>query len=148
MTKNLAIVQLSVLAAIGAFLIGSPSAREIKPDGFDDRSAVVLAPAEKAYVLTQMRLFVESIQAVAEGLGEGDLAEAAAARGMKRNSNDPAFPATLQAKLPDAWKQFGRGLRLGFDGPAQGLADGQNARQSLKQLSQLTTNCIGCHAAY
>jgi mono/diheme cytochrome c family protein len=57
-------------------------------------------------------------------------------------------PPTLRAKLPDAWKQFGRGLRQGFDALAQGLADGQDAKQSLKQLSQVMTNCIGCHAAY
>lgn len=151
MTKSSTILLLSLLAAIGAFLIGAPSAEEIKPDGFDEREAVVLAPAEKSYVLTQMRLFVESIRVIAEDLAEGDLAkaaDAAAARGMKRNANDPAFPATLRAKLPDAWKRFGQGLRQGFDGLAQGLANGEDARQSLKQLSQVMTNCIGCHAAY
>lgn len=151
MTKSLTTVRISLLAAISAFLIGSPSAQEIKSDGFDDREAVVLAPAEKAYVLNQMRLFVASIQAIAEDLAEGDLAkaaEAAASLGLKRNINDPAFPSTLQAKLPDAWKQFGRGLRQGFDGLAQGLTDGEDARQSLKQLSQLMMNCAGCHAAY
>ncbi len=80
MTKSSAITQIGLLAAIGALLIGAPSAQEIKPDGFEDREAVVLAPAEKAYVLNQMRLFVESVQAVAEGLAEGDLAKAAEAR--------------------------------------------------------------------
>ncbi len=68
---------------------------------------------------------------------------------MTRNINDPAFPATLRAKLPDAGKQqFGRGLRQGFDGLAQGLADEQDSRQSLKHLSRVMTNCVRCHAAY
>jgi hypothetical protein len=141
----------SLLLAVGAFSMGLLSAQEIKSEEIDDRAAVVLSLSEKAYVLNQMRLFVGSIQSITEGMAAGEpsrAAEAAAARGLTRNINDPAFPSTLAAKLPDAWKQFGGGLRKGFDRLAQGFADGQDSKRSLKQLGELMTNCVGCHASY
>lgn len=143
--------KMSLLLSAMIFSTGMLFATEIKSDEADDRRAGALSPSEKAYILNQMRLFVESIQTIAAGLGEGDLAraaDAAAARGLKRNVKDPAFPSTLAAKLPDAWKQFGGGLRRGFDSLAQTIADERDTNRSLKQLSGLMTNCIGCHASY
>jgi hypothetical protein len=61
-----------------------------------------------------MRLFVISVQMIAAGLEAGDRAqagEAAAARGVKRNASDPAFPLRLSTKLPLQWKQLGGGAR-------------------------------------
>jgi hypothetical protein len=136
---------------VGAALIGSLAAQDIKTDAGDDRITVALTPPEKAYVLGQMRLFVESIQGITAGLAEGDTVlagEAAAARGAKRNANDPAFPPTLGAKLPQEWKQFGGGMRKGFDVLAQGIADHEDTNRSLKQLSEVMKNCMGCHASY
>jgi hypothetical protein len=143
--------KISLLLAVGAFSMGLLSVQEIKSEEIDEREAVVLSPSEKAYVLNQMRLFVGSIQSIAEGLAAGEpsqVAEAAAARGSKRNINDPEFPSILAAKLPGAWKQFGGGLRKGFDRLSQGVADDQDAKRSLKQLGELMTSCAGCHAAY
>jgi len=74
--------------------------------------------------------------------------EAAAARGIRRNANDPAFPPTLGTKLPASWKQFGGGMRKGFDSLAQAISDKQDTSQSLRQLGELMKNCIGCHASY
>jgi hypothetical protein len=98
-----------------------------------------------------MRLFVTSIQTIAAGLGADDRAqasEAAAARGAKRNANDPAFPPTLDAKLPPQWKQLGGGMRRGFDALAQGIGSGEGAQKSLEQLGVVMTNCVACHATY
>jgi hypothetical protein len=143
--------KLALSLVAGAIFIGSPLAQGIKIDDGNDRTALILTPPEKAYVLDQMRHFVGSIQAIAAGLADGDPAqavEAASARGLKRNADDPAFPPTLGAKLPDAWKQFGGGLRKGFDTLAQGIANKEDTSRSLKQLSEVMTNCIGCHASY
>jgi len=117
----------------------------------DERIALALTPPEKAYVLGQMRLFVASIQTIADGLAHGDAAqaaEAAAARGAARNAHDPDFPASLNEKLPADWKQFGGSLRKGFDGLAQSLAQGEPQSQSLARLADLMRNCVSCHASY
>lgn len=146
MMRSLGLSVLIVVACGGAV-----SAQEVRTGDGDDRTALALTPPEKAYVLDQMRQFVISIQSIAAGLADGDGAravEAAAARGSKRNAGSPAFPPTLGAKLPETWKQFGGGVRGGFDGLAQGISEQQSPTRSLRQLGELMTNCVGCHASY
>jgi cytochrome c556 len=143
--------RLGLSLLVSAFFVGTVSAQDVKTDYGNDRAALTLTPPEKAYVLDQMRHFVGSIQSIAAGLADEDRAravEAAAARGLERNANDPAFPPTLAAKLPDAWKQFGGAARKGFDILAQGIADGDDTNKSLKQLGEVMKNCVGCHASY
>jgi hypothetical protein len=98
-----------------------------------------------------MRLFVVSVQMIAAGLGAGDRAqagEAAAARGVKRNASDPAFPPRLSTKLPPQWKQLGGGARKGFDGLAETIGAGAATQKCLEQLGIVMTNCVACHATY
>jgi hypothetical protein len=145
-----------VLAAILALLVlacsvGVTSAGEAAPGDKDSREVVVVTPVERNYILSQMRMFVTSIQTVAAGLGADDraqAAEAAAARGLKRNANDPAFPPTLDAKLPQQWKQLGGGMRRGFDALAQSISAGDGTQKSLEQLGVVMMNCVACHATY
>ncbi len=139
------------LVLAGVLCAGTLAAEEATIDDGNGRTALALTPPEKAYVLLQMRQFVESIQIITGGLADGDKAaavEAAAARGLKRNQNDPAFPSTLGAKLPQEWKQFGGSTRKGFDALAEALGKDGDAKQPLKQLSEVMKNCVGCHASY
>ncbi len=123
----------------------------IKAGNEEERCSLALTPPEKAYVLAQMRYFVESIQVISIELADGDhtaAAEAAAARGLKRNQNDPAFPQTLGTKLPKEWKQFGGNTRRGFDALAEEIGKSEDPRPSLRQLGEVMKNCVGCHASY
>ncbi len=143
--------KLGLLLAGVCLFAGTLSAQEVTIDDGNGRTALALTPPEKAYVLLQMRQFVESIQIITAGLADGDRSaavEAAAARGLKRNQNDPAFPSTLGAKLPPEWKQFGGSTRRGFDMLAETIGKSDDPRQSLKQLSEVMKNCVGCHASY
>jgi hypothetical protein len=147
---NLRCIVLAAAAALPAvaFTAGAGPAEEA--GDADGRTAVAVTAAERAYILGQMRLFVVSIQTIAAGLGAGDRAqasEAAAARGLKRNANDPAFPPALGARLPAQWKQIGGGMRKGFDTLAQTIGDG-DTQKSLEQLGIVMTNCVACHATY
>jgi hypothetical protein len=145
-----------LLAAVSAlpvfaFSIGAGLAQDAGPSDKDSREAVVVTPAERNYILNQMRLFVVSVQTIAAGLGADDRAqagEAAAARGLARNANDPEFPLTLGPKLPPQWKQLGGGMRKGFDALAQTINAGGDTRKSLEQLGIVMTNCVACHATY
>jgi cytochrome c556 len=117
----------------------------------DSRQAVAVTAAEKAYILEQMRLFIGSIQTIAEGLSTGDnakVAEAAAARGRRANANDPHFPAGLGAKLPPLWKQMGGGIRGGFDELADAAKSGAPKEKSLGILAATMRNCVACHQSF
>jgi hypothetical protein len=145
--RRIVLAAAAALPAV-AFIAGAGPAEEAGEA--DGRTAVAVTPAERAYILGQMRLFVISIQTIASGLGAGDRAqagEAAAARGLARNANDPAFPPTLAAKLPPQWKQLGGGMRKGFDALAQTISTG-DTQKSLEQLGIVMANCVACHAIY
>jgi hypothetical protein len=146
-------ILLAAVSAVPLFAcsIGAGLAEDATSGDKDSREAIVVTAAERNYILNQMRMFVSSVQTVAAGLGAGDRAqavEAAAARGAKRNANDPAFPATLDTKLPPQWKQLGGGMRRGFDALAQGIGAGDGTEKSLEQLGIVMTNCVACHATY
>jgi len=132
---------------VPALLSSALSAGEL----LDNRTPVALTPTEKAYVLGQMRLFVESIDTIVAGLADGNSSEAeetAAARGSIRNQSDPAFPKTLGAKLPPEWKQFGGNTRKGFDTLAKEISGSGDIKVPLKHLGELMQNCAACHASY
>lgn len=136
----------AVLLAV-VFWSGSVSAQEAG----DTRTPMALTPTEKAYVLGQMRLFIESIQTIAAGLADGnrtEAGEAATARGLARNQGDPAFPQTLNAKLPPEWKQFGGSTRRGFDTLAHDISSSGDLNVAMKQLGEVMKNCVACHASY
>ncbi|MEF3366634.1 hypothetical protein V3H18_08825 [Methylocystis sp. 9N] len=117
----------------------------------ETRSPVALTATEKAFVLGQMRLFVESVERIVTALALGDAAaaaEAAAARGARRFQAENIMPATLSEKLPEQWRQFGRPMRAGFDALAQGVANGEDRNRSFARLGDVMRNCVGCHAAY
>lgn len=141
----------AIYLVAAALVFACISSQEIKADNEDARNTLALTPPEKAYVLLQMRQFVESIQVISAGLADGDRAaatEAAAARGLKRNQNDPAFPKSLGAKLPMDWKQFGGSTRRGFDALAEEIGKSEDPRPALKQMGEVMKNCVGCHASY
>jgi hypothetical protein len=134
-----------------AFGMRATFAEEAGAGDRDSRDTIVVTPAERDYMLSQMRLFVTTIQIIAAGLGADDriqASEAAAARGLRRNANDPTFPATLELKLPPQWKQLGGGMRRGFDALAQSISAGDGTQKTLEQLGVVMTNCVACHARY
>jgi cytochrome c556 len=98
-----------------------------------------------------MRLFVESIQVIAAGLASdhmGDVTEAAAARGMRRNANDPNYPKSINAHATALWKQMGGGVRRGFDELADAAQSGAPREKQLAILAETMKNCVACHQTY
>jgi len=137
-----------ILAALFAFALAATAAAD---PAEDTREAAVHTKAERAYILGQMRLFLTSLQTMTEGLAEGKLdavAEAAAARGLKRNANDPDFPKTLGPKLTPLWKQMGSGTRKGVDQIAEAAQQGESKDKILGLMGETMKNCVACHQTY
>ncbi len=117
----------------------------------DTRQPAAFNAVERAYILDQMRLFIQSIQAINEGLATGQMAavaEAAAARGMKRNADDPNFPKSINLHATPLWKQMGGGVRKGFDALADAAKDGTSTEKQLQILADTMKNCVACHQTY
>jgi len=132
------------------FLLAAAPASLADP-GEDPREPAAFNSIERTYILGQMRLFIESLQLIAAGLASdnmGDVEEAAAARGGRRNANDPNFPKSINAHASPLWKQMGGGVRKGFDELANAAQNGAPKEKQLAILADTMKNCVACHQTY
>jgi hypothetical protein len=116
--------------------------------GTDNRIAIVVQPAERNLVLTEMRAFLVSVQAVMNAALAGDMdAVAKAARKSGVPSQDQV-PSSLVGKLPLSFKTMGFDTHRAFDQLALDAEQLGDPEHSLQQLGNLMNNCIACHQAY
>ena len=114
----------------------------------DRRTAIVLEPAERSLVLTEMRGFLIAVQAITEAVTRNDAkAIAAAARPMGMAAAG-GVPATLAAKLPLEFKQLGHGVHEDFDRLALDVDALGDVKHAHTQLSETLKKCVACHALY
>ena len=135
---------LGVIAAMGyTFLV---TGKTVPAD--DRRSAIVLEPAERSLVLTEMRGFLIAVQAITEAVTRNDArAIAAAARPMGMAAAG-GVPATLAAKLPLEFKQLGHSVHEDFDRLALDVDALGDVKHAHTQLSEMLKKCVACHALY
>lgn len=114
----------------------------------DGRNAIHLTSGERDFVLGEMRAFLESVQGVAQGLVDQDMA------GIAKNARAVGMGATgnetlaLMGKLPLEFKMLGMSTHKAFDIltlEAEGLG---NAEVVLGQLADILLKCTTCHAGY
>ncbi len=131
------------IAVIAFFFIRGTTTK-----GDDGRTAVVLEPAERNLVLTEMRGLLAATQGIVEGATKGDLqaiAKAARSGGMAAAADvNPA----LMAKLPLEFKQFGLGLHRDMDDIAKAAESGTPVPELLKMTSAVLGKCVTCHAGW
>jgi len=112
----------------------------------DARTAILLEKNERDLVLSEMRIFLESIQQIASGISDNDMkqvAEAARQSGLRGE-----VPGSLIGKLPLSFKQLGFDTHRKFDALALDAQDMEDPGHALSQMNTILGNCVGCHAAY
>lgn len=124
------------------FIRGSTTA------GTDGRTAIVLQPAERDLVLTEMRGLLSSTQGILEGANQGDvkrIIQASRAAGMASAADvNPA----LMTKLPLEFKTLGMSVHHDMDEIAKAAEGGTPAPEILKMTSNTLTKCVACHSAW
>jgi mono/diheme cytochrome c family protein len=117
-------------------------------DSTDGRVSIELNGAERDLVLSEMRMFLSSIQTMTENVPKGNMeAIVIAARTVGRAAQQ-AVPATLMGKLPMEFKQLGFDTHTKFDQLALDAEQMGDKDQVLEQVGKLMQNCVACHAAY
>ncbi len=132
------------IAIVSSLLAAAPAAAQ------DLREPAARTPAERVFILNQMRLFLGSIQAITAALPAGDMATVVAeatARGRK-GTPPSAIPPGMKAKETAAWTAMMGGARRGFDEIAESAAAGAAPLQVMGQLGETMRNCVACHQAY
>lgn len=135
---------------ISSLFLGALASSGRADDIVDQREQVFRTEAEKAFVLDQMRLLLNAITEIEEGLGTDDLnlvAREAAARGRKANMT-LARPPSLAAKESEAWKAMFFSVRSGFDAVADQARAHAPAATINKTLADTMRNCVACHQTY
>ena len=136
--------------AIPCLVLGVLASSGRAEDMVDTREQAFRTEAEKAFILDQMRLLLNSITEIEQGLGTADMdrvAREAAARGRKANVT-LARPPSLAAKESEAWKSMFVSVRNGFDAVADQAKDHAPAATINKTLADTMHNCVACHQTY
>ncbi|MFQ5644353.1 MAG: hypothetical protein ACE5FQ_11740 [Thiogranum sp.] len=114
----------------------------------DGRTAILLEPAERDLILTEMRAFLGSVQGVLIAANSDDMktvVEAAQKSGMPPPGQ---VPNALVGKLPLSFKTLGFDTHKRFDQLALDAEQLGDREHTLEQLGELMNNCIACHAQY
>ncbi len=114
----------------------------------DGRTSIVVTADEKAFLMADMRLFLEAVEGIIAATGDGDLdavIEIATERGVAATGNET--PA-LMAKIPLDMKQLGMGTHDYFDTIAGIARDTGDATEVTKGMGVLLARCTSCHASY
>ncbi|MGV3665562.1 MAG: hypothetical protein ACO1NV_05485 [Leptospira bouyouniensis] len=117
----------------------------------DSRTAIHLTPAERQLVLTEMRALLEAVNGMLNGLGEKDYekaAKSAEAVGMGLVASLEHQEKTILLKLPVSFKKLGFGTHEKFDSIAAKIRKKEEIHSILKDMDELTKNCVACHASY
>ena len=116
----------------------------------DAREPAVRTEAERAFILGQMRLFLQSTQAITVALGKGDLkiVEAEAAARGRKGTPASSIPPGMKAKETPAWGAMMGGARAGFDDLAIAAHEGAPTTALIGMLGETMGNCVACHQNY
>lgn len=120
--------------------------------GTDERKDIVLAPAERDLILSEMRLLLKAVHGVVTGLASQDqeadrtqIEQAARSAGMDMAAD---VNPVLMAKLPLPFKQMGLSIHQDMDALADAIVQKETPQQILQRLSSMTARCTACHDVY
>lgn len=114
----------------------------------DHRRPIVMNAEEAAHIRLEMRLFLSGVHKIVTGAAHNDMkmvAEAAESVGMAAAHD---VPPALREKLPLEFKKLGHATHSGFDELARDAAGIADPNLALRQLGELMSNCVSCHATF
>ena len=144
-TCSLIIIVLIAIIAGGAYKFIFQGSVAPSSDG---RLALQLTPAERDFVLFEMRTFLNSVQKITDGVLKKDFELIATSAKEVGATAQNIMPGTLVGKLPLAFKQLGFDTHTRFDQIALDAEQLGDEEHTLTQLSELMQNCVACHATY
>lgn len=114
----------------------------------DGRTAIVLEPGERDFILREMRGFLVGLQRMDEALSRGDMQEVAKASRTLGTPKTHDVPVAIMGKLPLQFKRLAFGVHGDFDSIAAEAERGAKPERTLGQLSDVLRKCTACHESY
>jgi hypothetical protein len=140
-------------AAIGLWIVTAAAATyayvATRPQmSADGRTALDLAPQERAIVLGEMRTMLGSVRGIVAAAADGDMEGVREAAHASGNVMQRTVPAELMLKLPGDFKQKGFAVHSAFDEIAVAAQQRETVEMILMRLGEQLDRCVGCHAEY
>ena len=148
MTSKLSILLNIILIAVIAFGVNKFVIQGSTAPSDDGRTALLIAPSEKDYVLTEMRAFLETVQGITTAIGEDDMAKVSTLAAKAGKFSPANVPAPLFAKMPLEFKTLGMETHTLFENLAKTAAESGSAQAVSVALGDLMLNCTACHSSY
>ncbi len=140
---------ISPIFAIALCATSQPSLAADQGDPYEDgRTAILVQPEIRNHILSEMRAFLETTQAIIEAAVEGDLetvTELASAMGMSAAGGVP--PQTM-SKLPPEFRMMAGSTHKEFDELALAASVSEDPLDVLGGLATLMYNCTACHSSF
>lgn len=127
------------------------SAVEAPPDdeaSSDNRTVIVVMPAERNQILEEMRGLLEAVQIIIVANNTGDLNTVAVAGRKVGRANMTPHSAEFKARLPMDFRKLGMDTHVRFDKLALDAEQSGSTEQISQQLGELMGNCVACHRTY
>lgn len=137
-----------VLALISAGIIYKFIIQGDVTVGADGRTTILLEKKERDLVLSEMRVFLESVQQVTSGISDDDMKLVVEYARKSGSSAQMEMPGSLVGKLPLAFKKLGFDTHAKFDELALDAEQLGDRDHTLSQMNMILKNCVACHAAY
>ena len=107
-----------------------------------------MSEATRAFVLTEMRSMLASVQGVTEAIGKRDwqgAIDAAEKSGLKAFQG---MPKQIMMELPEDFRIMGREAHISFDEVATAASASPEASAVSAKLADALQFCIACHRTY
>jgi len=114
----------------------------------DGRQALILTEPERDVVLTEMRVFLQSVQQITQGVSDQNMTLVTNAARTVGAAAQNSVPGSLVKKLPLEFKKLGFDTHQKFDQLALDAEEFGDPMHSLRQLTELMSNCVACHELY
>ncbi len=116
--------------------------------GPDTRTTIHLSAKEGAHLRRGMRIFLESVQGIADGVHRNSMAQVA--RSAERSGmgmiEDISFSDAVS--LPPEFIIMSIDTHQKFDALSRSAAENGTRASTLEQLSAILANCTACHTMY
>jgi len=114
----------------------------------DTRTTVKYAPDLRELVMSEMRDYVVVMADIQQGIADNDPQKIYEAASRQGQASIDDTPARLLKLSPLACKKMGfRGHHL-FQAIADSARVNYNPQTTIKQMAELSNNCVACHATY
>ncbi|GAB4423394.1 MAG: hypothetical protein OHK0011_03250 [Turneriella sp.] len=143
------VLWLITVGALGILFMRGNRAPQIANDV---RIVVELQPAEREFILSEMRELLRAVHEIHAALATGETQAAIkAARRVGMGNHDTVVENAqpgLMLKIPMAMKKLGHDTHRNFDVIADLLDKKASATEIHRELVELTAKCVSCHSGY